>query len=148
MTAAVLTAALSALMLTPPATAADSVVADALTRDCANVETVFARGSGQILGEDQVTRFQSQIDDRIDDTLTSNHYELGTQLVNGFQYAAVPVGTGTWQAALNSAGAAASGGAALWYGTSVNNGVEEMASYLNARAAKCTAKTPIRDSWW
>lgn len=137
MTAAVLTAALSAFMLTPPATAADTVVADALIRDCANVETVFARGSGQILGEDQVTRFQSQIDDRINDTLTTNHYELGTQLVNGYQYAAVPVGVETWQARLNSAGAAASGGGALWYGTSVDNGVEEMASYLNARSAKC-----------
>jgi Mg-chelatase subunit ChlD len=136
---AVLTAALSTYMLTAPAVAADSVVADALTRDCANVETVFARGSGQIMGQGEVTRFRDQIDDRISDTLTTNHYELGAQLINGYQYAAVPVGIGTWQSTLNSVGAGVSGGGGLWYGTSVDNGVEEMSSYLESRTAKCTS---------
>lgn len=107
-------------MLTAPAIAADSVVAD--------VETVFARGSGQILSQGEVTRFQDQIDDRISDSLTTNHYELGTQLIDGHQYAAVPVGVGSWQAAFNSLGAAGSGGGGLWYGTSVDNGVEELSA--------------------
>lgn len=135
--AAVIATVLSAFMLTAPARAADSVDADALTRDCANVETVFARGSGQLLLQGEVRRFNDQIAARIMSPLTTNHYELGTQLIDGHQYAAVPVGIGTWQDRLNSVGAGLSGGSALWYGTSVDNGVEEMASYLNDRSAKC-----------
>lgn len=87
----------------------------------------------------EVTRFQGQIDDRISDTLTTNHYELGSQLVNGYQYPAVPVGTQSWQAAFNSIGAGLSGGSALWYGSSVDTGVSELASYLEARGAKCSS---------
>ncbi|MET4144240.1 hypothetical protein ABIB45_001107 [Arthrobacter sp. UYCo732] len=134
LTAAVLTAALAALTLAvPPATAADPVA-----EACANVETIFARGSGQDLRQPAALRFRDQIDDRLAAPLTLNQYELGTSTIDGHSYPAVPVGTDTGLESIwNTVGAGVTAGGGLAYGDSVNAGVDELTAYLTKRAAAC-----------
>ncbi|MGM9470818.1 PxKF domain-containing protein [Pseudarthrobacter sp. YS3] len=134
LTAAALAAALAALALTgPPAAAADPV---ALA--CANVETIWARGSGQPTGEPEATTFRDEIDARIDAPLTVSQYELGTSTIDGKSYPAVPVGSDKGMESIwNTVGAGISGGGGFAYGESVNTGVDELTAYLTKRAAVC-----------
>jgi hypothetical protein len=79
LTAAALAAALAAVMLTiPPAAAADPV-----TLTCANVEAIFARGSGQKIDDPEAKRFREQLKARIALPSTVNQYELGTATGTG-----------------------------------------------------------------
>lgn len=90
LTAALVVAAITGLAITAiPVSAADPVAAP-----CANVEAVFARGSGQGQNAAERARFVNQIDARITQPLTANHYELGSVSIDGNSYPAVPVGTG------------------------------------------------------
>ncbi|WP_137844282.1 cutinase family protein [Microbacterium sp. 2FI] len=121
----------SSLVVAGPALAA------AVDNACTDVEAVFARGSGQGLGAGEATRFSEQLVSRIAAPVTLNYYELGTASVEGHQYPAVPVGTGSWDSATNSSGAFFSGGGAFEYGGSVDKGVDELDDYIAARLAKC-----------
>ena len=129
-----LAAALGALTLTiPPAAAADPV-----TEACAPVESVFARGSGEILRDKEADRFESQIRARLSSPATLHQYELGDGGVDGFSYPAVPVGTDRgWESIWNTIGAGITGGGGSTYGDSVNEGVDELNAYLTKRAAAC-----------
>lgn len=124
----------SAVVPATPAAAAATGVEGA----CATVEAVFARGSGQGVGEGEAQRFFSQLSSRVASPLTVNPYELGSQNVDGFQYPAVKVdgwefGTGV--------DAKISSGGAFRYGKSVNSGVDELDRYIAKRIAKCGAST-------
>lgn len=109
-----------------------------MTEACAPVESVFARGSGQGLNNNEEDRFVSQIRARLSSPATLHHYELGNGGVDGFSYPAVPVGTDRgWESIWNTLGAGVSGGGGFDYGASVNEGVDELNAYLTKRAAAC-----------
>lgn len=65
-----------------------------------------------------------------------NYYELGTHELDGHQFPAIAV-KGFPFDYVNGAGAALSAGGKTAYGNSVNEGTEELYSYLTERAAKC-----------
>ena len=112
--------------------------ADVSSRDCATVDAVFARGSGQTTGSSgEANRFRDQLAARVKAPLTVNYYELGSESVDGHQYPAVAVGTGSWDSVTNSSGAFFSGGGAFQYGDSVDAGVDELDAYIEKRIAKC-----------
>lgn len=109
----------------------------ALTVDsmCRDVETVFARGSGQDFAGDEYDRFSGQLSLRIArDNVTIHQYELGTEVYNNAKYPAVSVDN-----ALNgnAVGAYISGGAAFDYGKSVAAGKKELKAYIEQRMQKC-----------
>ncbi|WLQ06104.1 PxKF domain-containing protein [Arthrobacter oryzae] len=126
---------MATLTLTAPAAIAAPVWA--LVEECKSVETVFARGSGQGLFEGEATKFKDEIDARIDGPAITHHYELGSEMIEGHAYPALPVGSQDWDRALRSLGAAATGGGGFSYGASVDEGVEELHAYLKARASTC-----------
>ena len=121
------------LLVAPPAAALDG----ALSAPCDDVESVFARGSGQDLGEAAELRFDGQVKKRISAPLTYHSYELGRESIDGHQYPAVAVGTGSWGNFWTTVGAAFSRGGGFSYGDSVNEGVAELKAYLTERAAVC-----------
>lgn len=117
-----------------PATAATT----GLDGECATVEVVFARGSGQGTGDGEAERFRAQIDSRVKAPLSYNYYELGSQKIDGFQYPAVKVDG--WESG-TGVGAKITSGGAWRYGDSVNQGVDELDRYIEKRIAKCGADT-------
>lgn len=133
--AALLSTAVAASLLAGMPAAAGAT--GAVAADCADVESVFARGSGQGTGEPEADLFVSEIDSRILPALSHHPYELGTESIDGSQYPAVSVDPGSWGGFWNMLGAASSGGGSFDYGDSVDTGIEEMDNYLTARAAAC-----------
>ena len=103
---------------------------------CTLVTGVFARGSGQKVGQDrnETSRFRSQLLSRIGDESKLNFYELGSESYGGNQYPAVDV-SNVWNG--NAIGAKISGGMGNDYGKSVRQGVAELQAYLDARHRKC-----------
>ena len=103
---------------------------------CTLVTGVFARGSGQKVGQDrnETSRFRSQLLSRIGDESKLNFYELGSESYGGNQYPAVDV-SNVWNG--NAIGAKISGGMGNTYGKSVKEGVAELRAYLDARHRKC-----------
>jgi Mg-chelatase subunit ChlD len=112
--------------------------AAAAAESCPAVQVVWARGSGQGLGDDQYDRFAGQLKSRITGSVTTEVYELGTSEIAGNQYPAVPVGLGS---PANSAGAFFSSGDSWDYGNSVNEGVREASAFINAKFEECDSKT-------
>lgn len=101
---------------------------------CAPVETIFARGSGQQLNEEESGRFRSQIESRIKTSIAPNFYELGSQKQGSYQYPAINVSS---VANGNAIGAWFSGGEGNDYGRSIDQGVGELRHYLQKRTADC-----------
>lgn len=121
-------------VLTAPAASAS-----ALADGCADVEAVFARGSGQTLGAGESSRFLGQLEDRIASSTTSVHfYELGADAggYGGHSYEAIDVDNPLNG---NPIGAKFSGGRAFDYGRSVDSGVGELYTYLLERQEACRA---------
>ena len=90
-----------------------------LNRECADLEIVYARGSGQDIGAKESVQLQrqSQLGASILG-ITHNFYELGSQSEQVFSYPAVSVlfndkGQYGW----NALGAKAAGGSAFKYGS-------------------------------
>lgn len=109
------------------------IVAVATNDQCRTATAVFARGSGQGLGEKEASVFRQQLENRISkDNL--NFYELGSESYNGYRYPAVNV-TDIFNG--NAIGAKLSGGMGNDYGRSVNQGVEELRAFLKARYQRC-----------
>lgn len=121
------------------------------SRQCADVETVFARGSGQTVAQDgkEALAFAQEIDLQLARPgLTTNNYELGTYLLDvdgsdgdAGRKVAFPSqsiseahGKGGWTSVLAKT---LSGGAGSSYGDSVDEGVAELARYLEIRTGKC-----------
>lgn len=113
-----------------------NAAAENVNNKCTLVTGIFARGSGQEVGQDkgEAARFRSQLLSRIGDKSKFNFYELGSESYGGNQYPAVNVSdlmNG------NAIGAKMSGGMGNDYGKSVNQGVAELNAYLTARHRKC-----------
>lgn len=115
---------------------------DAATFSCDDVRFVFARGSGEQLGDVSATEWQAQIEKQLSHNRTLRHsfYELGNRAQDGpygvAQYPAVAV-AGSVGDTLNLVGAAVSGGEAFQFGTSVNEGMRELKNYIENTAASC-----------
>lgn len=102
---------------------------------CKDVEIIFARGSGQSLGDGEAKRFFNQLNTRINSNkVNTSFYELGTENNGGYQYPAVDVGDWTNG---NASGAWVSAGKSNDYGASVNQGVGELSTYITQRYNKC-----------
>ena len=101
---------------------------------CAAVEAVYARGSGQDLASAEATRFNSLMQAGVPSAVGLKYYELGTEKYGNDQYAAVDVNN-IWNG--NPVGAKFSSGQSFDYGRSVQSGVGELTSYLAARHEKC-----------
>ena len=100
---------------------ADNTSALELDKGCRPVESVFARGSGQTMGDVSYDRFEGQVEKRLDQDKV-NFYELGTEDYGGGRYPAVGVG---WDHPIVSSGSWLSAGEGFKYGGSVNNGKKE-----------------------
>lgn len=114
-----------------------SVSSLAADKACHDIETIFARGSGQSVGEEnaEAFRFFEQLNKRIPgDKISHVTYELGTEPYGSHKYEAVNVSDKTnW----NALGAKFSSGYANDYGKSVDSGVGELYNYLTQRYDKC-----------
>ena len=113
-----------------------NAAAENVNNKCTMVTGIFARGSGQEVGQDkgEAARFRSQLLSRIGDKSKFNFYELGSESYGGNQYPAVNVSN---LMNGNAIGAKMSGGMRYDYGKSVDQGVAELNAYLTARHRKC-----------
>lgn len=116
-----------------------SDTSDALSVDnqCTDVELIFARGSGQTPAQPDVDAsvFFKQIHERfVNETISVNQYELGSEEYNSAQYPAVAVNGWGF---LNGLGASIGVGHYFAYGDSVKEGVTELQSYITQRHTKC-----------
>ena len=135
---AVITTATIITALLPPSMAVAQSTSP-LNRECADLEIVYARGSGQDIGAKESVQLQrqSQLGASILG-ITHNFYELGSQSEQVFSYPAVSVlFNDKGQYGGNALGAKAAGGSAFKYGESVDNGIYEATFYLARRAEKC-----------
>ena len=137
-----LVAALSAALISSALVAvAPAAQARSIDDGCADVEVVWARGSGQKVGvSNEFIRFRDQLKERIPPaSVTLNLYELAADKATGgyggHSYEAIAVGL---TSPVTSAGAKISGGFGYAYGRSVNSGVGELYNYLKERQAKCS----------
>lgn len=107
----------------------------AVDAKCQTVTAVFARGSGQVVRQNnrESEYFRDQLQKRIGkDKL--NFYELGSEKYANNQYPAVNVSNVMNG---NAIGAKISGGRGYDYGRSVDQGVRELRAFLTARHSKC-----------
>ena len=106
-------------------------LADHTTR-CGGVTLVFARGSGQELGEREAPAFFNSIDNHLGSDVRVTRYELGTDSHGGARYQPV----GGWRDMLE-AEASWTGVLGGQYRASVAAGVAELTNYLTQRARAC-----------
>lgn len=103
---------------------------------CEKVEVIFARGSGD--GEptdEEAKEYFTEIERRLNNPIKSHHYALGTESYNGYKYPHVAVGGG-WSY-LTGINAFVTAGDHFVYKNSVNQGVNELQSYITQRHTKC-----------
>lgn len=127
----VLLVSLSLLVATLLTSTADALVDG---KGCGELDVVFARGSGQSLGQAESVRIRAEIEKRIPVSLAPVFYELGTESYGGHKYPAIDVGN-VFNG--NPIGAWVSAGYANDYGKSVDAGVGELYNYVVQRNAKC-----------
>lgn len=111
------------------------------TTDCADVEFIFARGSGEELSSGTYRAWESSLISELNQELvaqppTYHFYELGSEPQQGAQYPAVRV-SGDLEGIINLGGAAISGGDAYVFGESVSTGVAELKAYMGRIASVC-----------
>ncbi len=72
--------------------------AKSIDEPCSKVETVFARGSGQGLEDNEADKFFRLLDDNeLKQYPTPHHYELGTEQYNGRRYPAVDIDKNSYE---------------------------------------------------
>ncbi|MBQ3325584.1 cutinase family protein [Candidatus Saccharibacteria bacterium] len=101
---------------------------------CDDVQFIFARGSGQELNEMEYRFFESHITNNIKLTLPElkySFYELGSKSIDNYQYPAVDLGF------VSAITATISGGSAFKFGKSVNQGINELQSYIKEVSSVC-----------
>lgn len=108
---------------------------------CADVEFIFARGSGESLDSDTYRAWEDSLVSELGkelgaQSLNYHFYELGSQSQNGFQYPAVHI-SGDLEGIINLGGAAISGGDSYAFGESVSNGMAELKTYMDQVASTC-----------
>lgn len=125
----------TALTWSSPGATAAPAAADA---SCPAVQVVWARGSGQSLGEKQYRRFRDELAERLTGSVTPSFYEVGTAARDGNQYPAVAVDG--WDAE-NALGGLVSAGNAFDYGNSVWEGVLETQDFVHDTWLRCGEAT-------
>lgn len=104
---------------------------------CVDVEFIFARGSGEAVGDKSFNQWQSEIEKRLQNTtLTKNFYELGSDKNSEYQYPAVAVSGGFWDY-VNLVATYFSAGEAFAFGASVREGQQELISRIEKVAHEC-----------
>ncbi len=113
--------------------------APSVDKPCADIETVFARGSGQSLSSEESNKYQESLQKYVTGAgvVDINFYELGTEHQSGsdgigYKYPAVAV-TGSIAGGWRAVRAKMNGGMAGEYGKSVGDGAKELALYLTQR---------------
>ncbi|APT91900.1 hypothetical protein CPHO_02110 [Corynebacterium phocae] len=113
---------------------------DPLSRQCADLEVVYARGSGQDVGNSaELQRLKTSLDMGTKNTnLTANLYELGSTNIGGTQYPAVGVKNlhGALAKVLSVGDQLIGAKWGVYYG-SVDSGIDAAEYYINERAKKC-----------
>mgnify|MGYP002753982639 CR=1 FL=1 len=103
---------------------------------CADLDVIFARGSGGKLNSVESLRLQAQVAAGAKAAgITTNFYELGSRPDQQYAYPAVSVNDE--KGALTALGAKVSGGQAFEYGRSVRIGVADAVHYIAQRVEKC-----------
>ncbi len=105
-----------------------------MDQPCGQIETIWARGSGQSLDKDEAKKWISEFDKHAPE-LTVNTYQLGAERFGGAQYPARKV---SGERFLTGIGASISSGDMFSYGQSVDLGVSELVAYFAERRAKCS----------
>ena len=108
---------------------------------CADIEFIFARGSGENLDSDTYRAWKDSLINELDrelkvPSITYHFYELGTYPQNGFRYPAVRI-SNDLEGIINLGGAAISGGEAHAFGESVSAGIAELKTYIDQIASVC-----------
>ena len=101
---------------------------------CDDVKIVFARGSGQKLGEEESYTFRGNISKNIKLTLPNlkySFYELGSESQDGYQYPAIDLNF------ISAIGTTISGGSAFEFGESVNQGINELKAFIKNISSNC-----------
>ena len=101
---------------------------------CDDVKIVFARGSGQELGEEESYTFRGNISKNIKLTLPNlkySFYELGSEPQDGYQYPAIDLNF------ISAIGTTISGGSAFEFGESVNQGINELKAFIKNISSNC-----------
>lgn len=105
--------------------------------NCDDVKFIFARGSGEELGDVNSQAWMTSITSLIRNTsLVYSFYELGSRSYGGYQYPAVSV-SGSVSGIANLLGAAVSAGEAFEFGRSVDQGRGELKAYIDFVSASC-----------
>lgn len=122
------------LAATPPSALAQP--APPASAPCADLDVIFARGSGGKLNSVESLRLQAQVAAGAKAAgITTNFYELGSRPDQQYAYPAVSVNDE--KGALTALGAKVSGGQAFEYGRSVRIGVADAVHYIAQRVEKC-----------
>lgn len=109
----------------------------ALAKGCDDVKFIFARGSGEKLGDVSVTAWRESITSALQkSTLQYSFYELGTNVQGGYRYPAVSV-SDSLGGFVNLLGAYVSRGEFFDFGKSVVQGSNELQSYIKTMSAAC-----------
>lgn len=105
--------------------------------ECAAVEFVFARGSGESINGPSYQSWHTTIEQRMQSSPLSYHfYELGSSSQDGYQYPATSV-SGDSSGVINLIGAAISGGELFDFGKSVDKGEAELKAYISSVLTQC-----------
>lgn len=110
--------------------------------NCADVEFIFVRGSGEVLDEaaekgKSFVAWRSSIKAALSDIdITTKFYNLGSESHNGYQYPATTV-SGSLQGIINLTGAYFSAGEAYDFARSVEQGRGELVYYLIEEMQQC-----------
>jgi hypothetical protein len=114
---------------------------NSVDQECATVESVFARGSGDSgnVGLDDVTtKFKDEIDRSSKSlSISQQFYALGTEPYNNYRYPHVAIKGFEDGGYANGFGAVVSSGENYTYGESVDTGIGEFIGYLQQRMANC-----------
>ena len=101
---------------------------------CDDVKIIFARGSGQELGEEESYTFRGNISKNIKLALPNlkySFYELGSEPQDGYQYPAIDLNF------ISAISTTISGGSAFEFGESVSQGINELKSYIKNISSNC-----------
>ncbi len=108
--------------------------ATSISSSCDDVQFIFARGTGQELNEKEFLAFQGEITSLINELmpdLKRSFYELGSASQNGFRYPATDIGF------ISAISTTISGGSAFKFGKSVDQGINELKTYISNTSSSC-----------
>lgn len=109
----------------------------AINAGCDDIIFVFARGSGEQLGDTSAMAWQTELRNQLHGTgLRFSFYELGSESYGGYQYPAVAI-SGTLGSYLTMLGAYISSGSTFAFGSSVKQGKGELKAYLTQTSSAC-----------